>query len=50
MELFRIINGSAKKCEMRMAVFLNQSRMSDEFATKYGRLHDRINQQTYKDT
>jgi hypothetical protein len=41
---------SAKKCETQMAVFVDEPRMTDEFATKYGRLHHRINRDTYKDT
>jgi hypothetical protein len=44
------MNSSAKKCGMQMAVFLDESRMTDEFATTYGRLHHRINLDTYKDT
>ena len=31
-----------------MALFPDQPRITDEFATTCGRLHDRINEHTYK--
>ena len=33
---------------MQMALFPDQPRITDEFATTCGRLHDRINEHTYK--
>jgi len=35
---------------MQMDVFLDEPRITNEFAIRYGRLHHRINRDAYKDT